>query len=66
MAPGLLGLVVVDGQPRAQLIAELLPSSARWWAAFGPLPVIAAIWGFEAWRHGGLKHMRKFVADNAT
>lgn len=57
---------VVDGQPRAQLIAELLPSSARWWAAFGPLPVIAAIWGFEAWRHGGLKHMRKFLADNAT
>lgn len=40
MAPGLLGLVVVDGQPRAQLIAELLPSSARWWAAFGPLPFI--------------------------
>jgi hypothetical protein len=57
---------VVDGQPRAQFIAELLPSSARWWAAFGPLPVIAAIWAVEAWRHGGLKHMRKFLADNVT
>jgi len=56
---------VVDGQPRAQLIAELLPSSARWWAAFGPLPIIAAIWGVEAWRHGGLKHMRKFLSDSA-
>jgi hypothetical protein len=56
---------VVDGQPRAQFIAELLPSSARWWAAFGPLPVIWLIWGVEAWRHGGLKHMRKFLADSA-
>ncbi|WP_156432882.1 hypothetical protein [Mycobacterium sp. M26] len=57
---------VVDGQPRAQFIADLLPSSARWWAAFGPLPFIAAIWAFEAWRHGGLKHMRTFVADSAV
>jgi len=57
---------VVDGQPRAQLIGELLPSSARWWAAFGPLPVICVIWAIEAWRHGGLKHMRKFLADSAT
>lgn len=56
---------VVDGQPRAQFIADLLPSSARWWAAFGPLPVIAVIWAVEAWRHGGLKHMRTFVADSA-
>ncbi|MFN8033327.1 MAG: hypothetical protein U0Q47_08525 [Mycobacterium sp.] len=56
---------VVDGQPRAQLIAELLPSSARWWAAFGPLPIIWAIWAFEAWRHGGLKAMRTFASDSA-
>lgn len=56
---------VIDGQPRAQYIAELLPSSARWWAAFGPLPIIAVIWAVEAWRHGGLKAMRKFVSDNA-
>jgi len=57
---------VVDGQPRAQFIAGLLPSSARWWAAFGPLPVIWAIWAIEAWRHGGLKHMRRFLADSST
>lgn len=56
---------VVDGQPRAQLIAELLPSSARWWAAFGPLPIIWAIWAFEAWRHGGLTAMRTFASDSA-
>lgn len=55
----------VDGQPRAEFITELLPSSARWWAAFGPLPIIALIWAIEAWRHGGLKAMRKFLADNA-
>lgn len=55
---------VVDGQPRAQYVAELLPNSARWWAAFGPLPVIAGIWAIEAWRHGGLKHMRSFLAGN--
>jgi hypothetical protein len=57
---------VVDGQPRAQFIAGLLPISARWWAAFGPLPVIWAIWAIEAWRHGGLKHMRRFLADSST
>ena len=57
---------VVDGQPRAQFIAGLLPSSARWWAAFGPLPAIWAIWAIEAWRHGGLKHMRRFLADSST
>ena len=27
----------------AQVIAELVPPSARWWVAFGPLPIIAAI-----------------------
>ena len=57
---------VVDGQPRAQFIADLLPASARWWAAFGPLPVIAAIWAFEAWRRGGLVHVREFLADNTA
>ena len=35
---------VVDDTPRAQFIDQLLPDSARWWAAFGPLPVIWAIW----------------------
>jgi hypothetical protein len=55
---------VVNGQPREQIIADLLPASARWWAAFGPLPFIAAIWAFEAWRHHGLVHVRRFLADN--
>ena len=45
---------VVEGQPRDQVIADLLPAGARWWAAFGPLPVIAVIWAYEAWRHDGL------------
>jgi hypothetical protein len=51
----------VNGMPRAQVIAELVPPGARWWAAFGPLPVIAAIWAFEAWRHGGLIHLQDFL-----
>ena len=52
---------MVDGTPRGQLIADLLPSSARWWAAFGPLPIIAAIWAFEAWRRDGFTHVREFL-----
>ena len=52
---------MVDGTPRAQVIADALPSSARWWAAFGPLPIIAAIWAFEAWRRDGFTHVRDFL-----
>ena len=52
---------MVDGTPRAQVIAEALPSGARWWAAFGPLPIIAAIWAFEAWRRDGFTHVRDFL-----
>lgn len=55
----------VDGVPRAQVIAELVPPGARWWVAFGPLPVIAAIWAYEAWRNGGLGHVREFVAEDS-
>lgn len=52
----------VDGIPRAQVIADVLPSNARWWAAFGPLPVIAAIWAFSAWRLDGFTHIRDFLS----
>jgi hypothetical protein len=55
---------VIDGQPRNQVIADLLPAGARWWAAFGPLPFIAAIWAFQAWRHDGFKHIRDFLAED--
>jgi hypothetical protein len=57
---------VVEGQPRDQVIADLLPAGARWWAAFGPLPVIAVIWAYEAWRHDGLVHIRQFLAEEDT
>jgi hypothetical protein len=56
----------VDGTARAQVIADLLPAHARWWAAFGPLPFIAAIWAFEAWRQDGFTHVREFLADDAN
>ena len=52
---------MVDGTPRAEVIGALVPSGARWWAAFGPLPVIAAIWSFEAWRRDGFTHVREFL-----
>lgn len=52
---------VVDGTPRAEVIAEVLPANARWWAAFGPLPLIAAIWAFSAWRLDGFTHIRDFL-----
>jgi hypothetical protein len=52
----------VDGMPRAQVIAAVLPPNARWWAAFGPLPVIAAIWAFGAWRLDGFTHIRDFLS----
>jgi hypothetical protein len=44
----------VDGIDRAQVIAELVPAGANWWAALAPLPVIVVIWALEAQRHGGL------------
>lgn len=54
----------VDGTPRAQVISELLPPGARWWAALGPLPIIAGIWAFQAWRHDGFTYLRDFLAGD--
>jgi hypothetical protein len=56
---------LVDGTPRAEVIAQLLPAGARWWAALGPLPVIIAIWAVEAWRRGGFAHVREFLAETS-
>src|SRR5689334_6034707 len=54
----------VDGVPRSQVIADLVPPSARWWVAFGPLSVIAVIWAYQAKRHGGFTQLREFLADD--
>lgn len=51
----------IDGMPSSQLIAELVPPSARWWLAFGALPVITALWAYQAWTHGGLAALRNFL-----
>ena len=56
----------VDGTPRAELIADLLPPSARWWAAFGPLPLIVGLWAYLAWREEGLLNMRRASAGDAS
>jgi hypothetical protein len=52
----------VDGVPRAQVIAELVPPDSRWWVAFGALPVIAAIWAYQAHKLGGFAHVRRFLS----
>ena len=48
------------------MIADLLPAGACWWAAFGPLPIIATIWAYEVWRRKGLVHIREFLAEEET
>ena len=52
----------IDGTPRARVIADLMPPGSRWWAALGPLPIIAAIWAYQAWRRNGFTYMREFLA----
>lgn len=53
----------VDGTPRSEIIATMVPSSARWWVALAPLPIIAAIWAYQAKRLGGFTQLREFLAD---
>lgn len=55
---------VVDGRPSAEAIAEMVPPSARWWVAFGPLPAVWAIWAYEAWRHGGFATLRQSFSED--
>lgn len=52
---------MVDGTPRATVIADLIPPGAGWWAALGPLPVIALVWAIQAWRHDGFTQIREFL-----
>lgn len=52
---------MVDGTPRTEIIAGLVPAHARLWAALGPLPVIALIWAITAWRHQGFVRIREFL-----
>jgi hypothetical protein len=57
---------MVNETPRQQFIAELLPASARWWAALGPLPLIIGLWAYLARRQNGFVHMSKFLADDRS
>ncbi|MFN3005698.1 hypothetical protein [Mycolicibacterium wolinskyi] len=56
---------VVDGVPSTEVIAELVPPGARWLVAFGPVPIIAAIWAYQAAKHGGFAAIREFFEDDA-
>lgn len=43
----------VNDLPRDQAIDEIMPAGARWWATFGAVPVLTAIWYVQARRlHG--------------
>ena len=53
----------VDGTSRDEVIRGLVPPGARWWVAFGALPVITLIWAYQAWRHEGFSYLRGFVQD---
>lgn len=50
---------MVDGRTSTDVIADFVPSSARWWVAFGPLPIVGAMWVYAAARHGGFSAMRR-------
>lgn len=52
----------VDGVPSDEVIADLVSPSARWWVVFGPLPVITAIWAYQAKRHGGFAALQQHRA----
>ena len=62
LVDGPLTLATLDGVPREDVIAEIVPAGARWWLAFGPLPLITGLWASEAWHHGGLVGLRRFVS----
>ncbi|OBB44657.1 hypothetical protein [Mycobacterium sp. 852002-51961_SCH5331710] len=51
----------VNGTSRADVIADLLPASANWWAAVAPLPVITLIWILEARRDNGFVEIRELI-----
>lgn len=55
----------VDGTSRSEVIAELVPPAARWWVAFGPLPLIAGIWAYQTAHFGGFTQIRGFLAGGA-
>ncbi|VEG38569.1 Uncharacterised protein [Mycolicibacterium flavescens] len=56
----------VNGTPRAEVIADLLPAGANWWAAFALLPVIAVVWALGAHRHDGFAAMRELVEGDSA
>ncbi|MDL9938372.1 hypothetical protein QSJ18_16600 [Gordonia sp. ABSL1-1] len=53
----------VDGVPRAEIIADALPRSARAWAAGAILPFVGVTWAFTAWRTGELAKLRNSIRD---
>lgn len=48
----------VEGVPRAEVVADLVPSSAGWWSALVIAPFVLITWTITAWRFGELRHLR--------
>lgn len=55
----------VGGRPQEEVIAEVLPSAAHWWAGLAGWPIIILIWVIEAQRHNGFHQMRQFIGDTS-
>lgn len=53
----------VDGRPRAQVIAEIVPGHARRSVVLAAFPVVLAVWTFELFRQGGIGSLRKLVLE---
>ena len=53
---------MVGDVPRAEVIADVVPPGAKWWAALGPLPVITIVWVLTAWHCDGFMRAREFLA----
>nr|AGC71067.1 hypothetical protein [uncultured bacterium A1Q1_fos_324] len=51
----------IDGTPRDQIIDEVMPRGARWWATFGALVPISLIWWFQAVRHHGFDALKTLL-----
>lgn len=55
----------VDGVPRAQVIADIVPADARTWVLLATFPVVAAVWTVQVVRHGGRQPLRRLFRDDA-
>jgi hypothetical protein len=54
----------VNGVPRVEVIAEIVPANARWLVLLAAFPVMLAVWGVQVVRHGGVEPLRRLFLDS--